>query len=68
MTAELLERLYLEIRNKDTGTATQDKQSSTVLPKVCYAGYIIHTIFSLLSAASLPQYLRVYLNRLIQKH
>ncbi|TKY51804.1 hypothetical protein E2542_SST23323 [Spatholobus suberectus] len=33
MTAELLERLYLEIRNKDTGSVTQDKQSATVLPK-----------------------------------
>ncbi|KAK7391589.1 hypothetical protein VNO78_20006 [Psophocarpus tetragonolobus] len=33
MTAELLERLYLEIRNKDAGSATQDKQSPTVLPK-----------------------------------
>ena len=40
MTAELLERLYLEIRNKDTD-ATQDKQSATVLPpKVFYSGYI----------------------------
>ncbi|RDX64972.1 Protein disulfide isomerase pTAC5, chloroplastic, partial [Mucuna pruriens] len=33
MTAELLEKLYSEIRNKDTGSATQDKQSTTVLPK-----------------------------------
>ncbi|XP_020222510.1 protein disulfide isomerase pTAC5, chloroplastic [Cajanus cajan] len=33
MTAELLERLHLEVRTKDTGSATQDRQSSTVLPK-----------------------------------
>ncbi|XP_047168721.1 protein disulfide isomerase pTAC5, chloroplastic isoform X2 [Vigna umbellata] len=33
MTAELLERLYLEIRKKDAGSTTQDKQSTFVLPK-----------------------------------
>ncbi|XP_027937199.1 protein disulfide isomerase pTAC5, chloroplastic isoform X2 [Vigna unguiculata] len=33
MTAELLERLYLEIRKKDAGSMTEDKQSTSVLPK-----------------------------------
>ncbi|XP_068478099.1 protein disulfide isomerase pTAC5, chloroplastic [Phaseolus vulgaris] len=33
MTAELLGRLYLEIRKKNAGSTTQDKQSTTVLPK-----------------------------------
>ncbi|KAK7278547.1 hypothetical protein RJT34_23577 [Clitoria ternatea] len=33
MTAELLERLYLEISTKDTGGVTEDKKSATVLPK-----------------------------------
>ncbi|KAJ1405105.1 PGBD-like superfamily [Sesbania bispinosa] len=33
MTSELLERLYLEIRTKDTGNANENKNSTTVLPK-----------------------------------
>ncbi|KAK7343977.1 hypothetical protein VNO77_13144 [Canavalia gladiata] len=32
MTSELLERLYLEIRSRNTGDATEDKKS-TILPK-----------------------------------
>lgn len=35
MTAELLGRLYLEVRKKDAGSTTQDKQSTPVLQKVC---------------------------------
>ncbi|KAG4910910.1 hypothetical protein JHK87_057026 [Glycine soja] len=44
MTAELLERLYLEIRNKDTGSATQDKQSTTVLPKEVENGAAVASV------------------------
>jgi len=44
MTAELLERLYLEIRKKDAGSMTEDKQSTSVLPKVCCL-YQMHFLF-----------------------
>ncbi|KAG4983791.1 hypothetical protein AAZX31_10G181900 [Glycine max] len=44
MTAELLERLYLEIRNKGTGSATQDKQSTTVLPKEVENGAAVASV------------------------
>jgi len=44
MTAELLGRLYLEVRKKDAGSTTQDKQSTPVLQKVC-CWYQMHFLF-----------------------
>lgn len=65
MKSELLERLYLEIRTKDTGNVNENQKSTTVLPKVCWL-YQMYILLSL-SDENVPPLFIVNLICVVQK-